>query len=96
MVISKSWNYTLTLEDYEVQPRKLKIVFSRYIENVTNINHSLFLKNYFFSMYKGTCEEVKVKQGRRVTYRVNERIDIHSSCETRNPSKRLEKYCIPS
>jgi len=49
MVIPKSWNY-ISLEDYEVQPRKLNIVFSRYIENVTNINYQL---------YKGNLEEEK-------------------------------------
>jgi len=41
MVIPKSWNY-ISLEDYEVQPRKLKIVFSRYLENVVSINYLLF------------------------------------------------------
>jgi len=47
MVIPKSWNYT-SLEDYEVQPRKLKIIFSRYLENVTNINYPLSLYDEVF------------------------------------------------
>jgi len=40
MVIPKSWNY-ISLEGYEAQPRKLKIVFSKYVENVTSINYPL-------------------------------------------------------
>jgi len=36
------------LEDYEVQLRKLKIVFSRYLENVISINYplSFYEKNF--------------------------------------------------
>jgi len=47
MVIPKSWNY-ISLEDYEVQPRKLKIVFSRYLENVISINYPLSLYEEVF------------------------------------------------
>jgi len=40
------------LEDYKVQPRKLKIIFSRYIKDVTNINYPLFLyEEVFLSFY---------------------------------------------
>jgi len=39
----KSLSYTLTIENSKVQPRKLNIVFSRYLKNVTNINYSLSL-----------------------------------------------------
>ena len=42
MDIPKSWN-CIYLENYEAQPRKLKIVCSRYLENMTNINYSLSL-----------------------------------------------------
>jgi len=49
MVIPKYWNY-ISLEDYEVQPRKLKIVFSRYLENVRSINYPLsFYEEAFHS-----------------------------------------------
>ena len=47
MNISMSWNYT-SLEDYEVQLRKLKIIFSKYLKNVTNINYLLFLYEEVF------------------------------------------------
>jgi len=45
----------LYLEDYEVQPRKMLIIFSRYLENMTSINYSLSLYEevfLFFPIYK--------------------------------------------
>jgi len=50
MDIPKSWNYT-SLEDYEVQSRKFKIVFLRYLENVKNINYPLFLYEEVFLFF---------------------------------------------
>jgi len=37
-------------EDFEVQPKKFKMVFSKYLENTTNINYQLSLyEEVFFS-----------------------------------------------
>jgi len=35
-------------EDFETQPRKLKILFARYLENATNINYPLSLYEVVF------------------------------------------------
>jgi len=60
-----SWNY-ISLENYEVKLRKFKIVFSRYLENVTNINYPLFIYEEFFLSFfikRETCKEKKKKKG---------------------------------
>jgi len=42
MIIPKFWNY-IFIEYYEVQSEKLKIIFSRYLENITNNNYPFSL-----------------------------------------------------
>jgi len=90
MDISKSCNY-ISLGDYEIQHRELKIVFSRYLKNMTNINYPLSLYEETFLSY----ERIKIHHNVRLKILVRARKTFIFFSEIKcYPYKvRETKYC---